>query len=447
MTLLDEIGNERCYIVVYPCIAIKSIHVSETLLAEVYSRWPSIDYYKQYSSGSISRATPGTVKVYTPEDLHGNIGVVVVNYRFYPGNKIFPNDSESTRLTYFRSAFEILQSDPRISVLHLELPSLDPEYNRIIEDYKTTCMLNRKVSPIVNIHNRNRSVGRDGGRDGGRDEDNGGVNCLPLLLDVPSKVAIVKYRLKVPIEQISQTTLYAIDFAPFTIQKENGILKYFPCDSASKMKWNWIDDPQLCKFAIDVEKQLNPIIDTVFPPKEELFNAFKLIKDDIRVVIIGQDPYHAKPGQAHGLSFSVPKGIALPPSLRNVYKALEIDVGCTWVEHGCLIEWAQQGVLLLNTSLTVLQNQANCHAKIWKDFTDRLIQLIAMKHSNLVFMLWGEPAKKKRSLISANNHLILEFSHPSPLSRSDFSVCTHFSQANKYLSAKGKQPINWQLST
>lgn len=428
MSLLSTVGSEKCYIVIYPNVAIKNIHVTELLTKEVYQRWPTIDYYKQYSSGVIPRASLGSVKVYTPEELRNNIGIVVVNCRLYPGNKSFPNDNETTRLKYFREAFETLQNDSRINVLHLELPGNNPEYRRIIEDYKTTCMLNHKTSPTVHIH-------------AAEDDRSGG---LPMMLEDPIKVDDVKYRLHVNQNQICQAVLYPVDFAHYTVRMANGIMRYFPTDA----KWQYIlDDAQLCKFAIEIEKQLTPVLDTILPPKELMFNAFKLIEGDIRVIILGQDPYPTM-GQAHGLSFSVPHGVTVPRSLDNIYKALSNDVGCTRVDHGCLEEWAHQGVLLLNCSLSVLPKDANCHASIWQGFTDRLIQVISSKCNNIVFMLWGDYAKKKRKLIAGTSHLILEFNHPSPqVPNNPFaSQCKHFSQANTFFTNKNLPVIHWQLN-
>ncbi|MFD1771291.1 uracil-DNA glycosylase [Sphingobacterium suaedae] len=186
----------------------------------------------------------------------------------------------------------------------------------------------------------------------------------------------------------------------------------------------------------------------VFPPEELVFNAFKLTPfEAIKVVILGQDPYH-NDGQAHGLSFSVPDGIGLPPSLRNIYAELTTDIaGFRAPASGNLSSWAKQGVLLLNATLTVRAHQAASHQKQgWEEFTDQIIHLISQKLDHVVFILWGSYAQKKTVLIDTKKHLVLKAVHPSPLSvYRGFFGCRHFSQANTYLEAHAKQPIDWQL--
>lgn len=186
----------------------------------------------------------------------------------------------------------------------------------------------------------------------------------------------------------------------------------------------------------------------VFPPENLVLNAFRLTPfEDIKVVILGQDPYH-NDGQAHGLSFSVPKGIALPPSLKNIYTELTSDVpGFQYPTSGDLTKWAKQGVLLLNATLTVRAHQAASHQKRgWEEFTDQIIHLVSQKLENVVFMLWGSYAQKKSMLIDTQKHLILKAVHPSPLSaHRGFFGCKHFSQANAYLQSKGRKPVDWQI--
>jgi uracil-DNA glycosylase len=186
---------------------------------------------------------------------------------------------------------------------------------------------------------------------------------------------------------------------------------------------------------------------TIYPPGSLIFNAFNTTPpDNVKVVIIGQDPYHG-PHQAHGLCFSVQNGIAPPPSLLNMFKELQQDVGMHIPTHGNLTHWAEQGVFLLNASLTVRVGEPMSHAKIgWSVFTDTVIKKIAEKKKHIVFMLWGKFAQEKRLLIDETKHLILKAAHPSPLSaHAGFFGCKHFSQANEYLMSKGIDPINWQL--
>lgn len=186
----------------------------------------------------------------------------------------------------------------------------------------------------------------------------------------------------------------------------------------------------------------------VFPPKDEVFNAFRTPEfAQVKVVILGQDPYHGQ-GQAHGLCFSVKPGIKPPPSLVNMYKELATDiVGFAIPSHGYLQSWAEQGVLLLNTVLTVEEGQAHSHKHLgWEQFTDKVIQVLSDHGEGIVFMLWGSHAQKKGKSIDTSKHTVLKAPHPSPLSaHRGFFGSGHFSQANQILSNQGKSPINWQV--
>ena len=186
----------------------------------------------------------------------------------------------------------------------------------------------------------------------------------------------------------------------------------------------------------------------VYPPAADVFNAFKYTAfADVKAVILGQDPYH-NAGQAHGLAFSVREGVQIPSPLANIYKELSEDIpGFQIPPHGCLTSWAQQGVLLLNTVLTVRAHQAHSHANLgWETFTDRVIAGLNEKREHLVFMLWGSHAQKKGAMIDRSSHLVLAAPHPSPLSAyRGFFGCRHFSQANAYLAAHGIAPIDWRL--
>lgn len=186
----------------------------------------------------------------------------------------------------------------------------------------------------------------------------------------------------------------------------------------------------------------------VYPPQELVFNAFRLTPfSEVKVVILGQDPYH-NVGQAHGLSFSVPEGIAFPPSLKNIFAELSTDIeGFQIPSSGDLTKWAKQGVLLLNATLTVRAHQAASHQKQgWERFTDEIIAKVSSELEHVVFLLWGSYAQQKAVLIDASKHLVLKAVHPSPLSvYRGFFGCRHFSKANAYLQAHGKQPIDWRL--
>lgn len=185
----------------------------------------------------------------------------------------------------------------------------------------------------------------------------------------------------------------------------------------------------------------------IYPPSKERFNAFvQTPLNQVKVVIIGQDPYHG-PNQSHGLCFSVLPGIKLPPSLRNIFKAQEQDLGLIQPNHGCLLPWAQQGVLLINAVLTVEAAKANSHqGKGWEKFTDQVIRLINEQATGVVFMLWGGYAQKKAAFVDKSKHLVLTAPHPSPLSAyRGFFDCQHFSKANAWLEEQGLTAINWQL--
>lgn len=186
--------------------------------------------------------------------------------------------------------------------------------------------------------------------------------------------------------------------------------------------------------------------ETFYPPKEEIFNALKYTSyENTRVVILGQDPY-INEGQAHGLAFSVNEGIKIPPSLMNIYKELNTELGCYIPNNGCLIPWAKQGVLLLNTILTVEKGKSKSHAKLgWEVLTDYIIDLLNKKDKSIVFMLWGNPSKKKASLIDPDKHLVLQAAHPSPLAGGAFFGCDHFKKCNEFLYETYPDVIDWQI--
>lgn len=202
------------------------------------------------------------------------------------------------------------------------------------------------------------------------------------------------------------------------------------------------------KNLVDFIKQEKASGKTIYPPGPLIFNAFDSTPfHNVKVVILGQDPYH-NPGQAMGLSFSVPQGTRIPPSLRNIYKELQTSLNIPAVNHGDLTAWAKQGVFLLNAMLTVERNKPGAHQKSgWQFFTDAAINTLSEKRENLVFMLWGAFARKKKILINDQKHLILESPHPSPFSADrGFFGNDHFKTANDYLESHGLSPINWDLN-
>ncbi|HOK60151.1 MAG: uracil-DNA glycosylase [Tenuifilum sp.] len=199
---------------------------------------------------------------------------------------------------------------------------------------------------------------------------------------------------------------------------------------------------KLKEFLVEEKKKY-----TVYPPGSQIFAAFNHTPfNSVKVVILGQDPYHG-PGQAHGLCFSVPKGTPAPPSLQNIFKEINSDLGLPIPNHGNLEKWAKQGVLLLNATLTVRANQAGSHQnKGWETFTDAAIKALSDQHKGLVFILWGNYAQAKTCIIDTNKHFILTAPHPSPLSASrGFFGCKHFSKTNRLLTSISKEPIDWSL--
>lgn len=224
-------------------------------------------------------------------------------------------------------------------------------------------------------------------------------------------------------------------------------------ERAVQLKPDWLDALQ-GEFAQPYMQQLRDFLQAekaagkvVFPPGALIFNALNSTPlDKVRVVIIGQDPYHG-PGQAHGLSFSVPPGVRTPPSLRNIFKEINRDLGLPIPQHGCLHSWAERGVLLLNAVLTVEQGQAGSHAKRgWERFTSRVIELVNERCEHCVFLLWGSYAQRKGEQIDRTRHCVLTSVHPSPLSaHRGFIGNGHFSAANDYLVSNGLAPIDWSL--
>jgi len=209
---------------------------------------------------------------------------------------------------------------------------------------------------------------------------------------------------------------------------------------------DWLQRPEMRELSAFL-RQRKAAGARIYPPGPQIFAAFDATPfDAVKVVILGQDPYHG-PGQAHGLCFSVQPGVPTPPSLQNIYKELKRDLNIDIAAHGCLQSWADQGLLLLNTSLTVEQANAGSHAKAgWQHFTDRIIEVASERGEHLVFILWGAHAQTKEKLIDASKHLILKSVHPSPLSaHRGFIGNGHFSRANKFLLQHGQTPIDWRL--
>ncbi|XP_077220663.1 uracil dna glycosylase [Tasmannia lanceolata] len=257
-------------------------------------------------------------------------------------------------------------------------------------------------------------------------------------IELNKALAISKKNLRICTEKVSKSKAEGMDFVKLEeLLVEKTWLEALPGELQKPYAKN------LCRF---VELEAHGSV-PIYPPPFLIFNALNSTPfDRVKAVIIGQDPYHG-PGQAMGLAFSVPEGIKVPSSLVNIFKELRQDVGCSIPTHGNLERWAIQGVLLLNTVLTVRNHQANSHArKGWERFTDAVIQTISQKKSGIVFLLWGNSAQEKSRLIDESNHHILRAAHPSGLSANrGFFGCRHFSQTNQILEKMGILPVDWQL--
>ena len=426
------------HIVCFPAISQKSTTDDDpAFMKELYETLPATNYYTQHAAAASARGKPGCYNIHTIGG--GESGVINMFIRLYAGNRVLSNDNLVLRVKYFKACTEQLVSCRSISKIHFFFPVKSPDdlkdYIQALEDFWSTYKLNNNVDLNIIVHHQEPS-GRQ-----------------PIVKQKNSSVdddAAIK--LLCADTQISEQSLFDVDFVRYVIKAATTepeplttIMKYFPTGS----QWNMLlNDTRLNQLAESIS--LDTVIgDTVYPPAEDMFNAFSYIRGgDPKVILLGQDPYHRK-GQAHGLSFSVQRGIAIPPSLRNVYKALTNDVpGFVAPKHGNLTGWAEQGVLLLNSALTVSEGTPGSHLDIWEPFTNYLVSLISQKYKGLVFMLWGTKAKSKKALIStAGGHLILECQHPSPqIANNTFEKdCTHFSQANAWLQKHGKTEINWTL--
>ena len=454
--ITKQLQNSGVFVCCYPSISLKTVHKDETKLAQIYQNCPRADYYAQHDSTG-KRAVPGTAKAYQPTE--DSCGIINMYIHIYPKIRTFSNDNHVLRVKWFTQALESLHGTPGLEHLHLEfLPGTTAEHQEYatkLEDFLCNYRLNHNGQEIyVHVH------GTDPG---------GSKKPICVKKKPEVKVSAPKARASAPgpeqgsaqgpvftleydDSQLCGETLYEVDFVQYTLEGEDsqdkpGVLKYFPDG------WDLIvSDRDLQEKAKAVDKALGDLIGApdVFPPADEVFNAFNYVRGGTpRVVILGQDPYHG-PGQAHGLSFSVKKGVRIPPSLNNIYKALTNDekVDFTAPKHGCLTPWAEQGVIMLNSALTVLQKTPKSHLQAWEPFTDRLIQLLSTKYKGLVFVLWGAPAQKKKKLIANNGHMTLEFNHPSPMVRNNTfaTECKHFGQINEFLQKQGKTPIDWRLA-
>lgn len=450
---LPEPGITGSYVCVFPSIVKKECPVDDTWVRDLYAKYPDADYYTQHASTG-KRAKPGTYQIYHPRD--DRPGIINMFIRVYPNNKkVYPNDNYIRRQIMLKTILGDLKDEARVARLSLEFPTEVKteiqEYLLIMEDYMRTAQLGGSKVNIVMygeaVEKKEICIAKKPKRSAGISS----ASLKPVKMDTEGEESrtVSKCVLDFKPEQLMSQTLFEVDIVRYTIAQElSGIMQYFPDG------WDRItSDSKLLKLAETVTEKLQPIIDDpatsakLYPPMELVFNAFTLSEVAPRVVIVGQDPYHGK-GQAHGLSFSVTEKFKIPPSLANVFKALsnDPDVEFTKPSNGCLTRWAEQGVILLNTALTVIEKTPKAHVKIWQPFTDRLIELLSQKYHKVVFVLWGTPARSKKDLISSSNgHLILEYNHPSPMVRNNkfATECRHFSQINNFLEKQGFETISW----
>jgi uracil-DNA glycosylase len=458
-------GTPDTYICLFPSIGLKERGQYETYLTEIYNIYPHADYYDQHKLTG-TRGVPGEHVIFPNK---GGPTLVNMYIKVYPGSKTYANDNPFKRKHNFDTIFQQLSQKSRdvfacssIKKLHIEIPSSvaseKQEYLSFLEDFMGTCELHG-CKPLIYIHGAHIEK-KQQITEKKKPKISIAVKKPPMKAftsassPVPVPVPVpVQYKLEFDEDHLNSVVLYEVDFVKGIEAKAKPetetetVLKYFPTDP----KWERIvSDTKLQHEAAKVQAKLGDQFgqNNIFPPAEELFNAFAYLRQPPKVVILGQDPYHG-PGQAHGLSFSVKKGINVPPSLRNIYNALENDPDVVFSrpKHGHLKSWAEQGVIMLNTSLSVEQKKPKSHLSTWVPFTDRLIELLATKFEGLIFVLWGNDAKSKKTLITGKSHVILEFNHPSPMVRNNTfgKECQHFSQINHHLAKKKKTEIDWRL--
>ncbi len=462
-----DLVEKDTYICCYPSISLKQEHMEEVIPREIYKLYPYASYYNVYAANDAKRAKTGECQVFPPTDVAP--GIINLYIHIYPIFRTYPQDNHVLRIKWYTAALEKLSQTHGIKALHLTLPTgtghEKRDYIHTLDDFSNSYKLTNKVSIDIFIHGEEppekqeikvkQKIEHKAKQASGTSTDS--IQEAPTTAStsaaVPKKQK-TEYKLEFTTDQLCETVLYEIDFAKYKIDTEeapsdeaaSGIMKYFP-DGWEQIK----NDAILLEKAEEVDTALGALIGTeeIYPPAEDLFAAFKYCTTP-KVIILGQDPYHGS-GQAHGLSFSVQKGVAVPPSLKNIYKALENDTEVSppfkAPKHGCLIEWAKQGVIMLNSGLTVPRGKPAEHLTQWEPFTDRLIKLLAQNYKNLIFVMWGTKAQKKKSLLGSS-HVVLEYNHPSPqVNGNKFATeCKHFSQINTFLQKYGKTPINWQLT-
>lgn len=482
-------GNEKYMLVLINCIESAVNPKLEPQVSALYDKYPHMNIYKDRKATG-KKGKPGTIEI----KGNGNTErfVISVMSQFYAGSNNFPNDNSQKRQQWFKKALD------QISVLnHLDSIAIDGQmfdsvifsqtepgiskeiqaYIEMIDDFDKTLQLKTGQNQVtINIYNLKNKPDMSGIRPittvktPNKVETKTKVESESKAQNQPLSAVYVR------LDNLDKDMVLSIDnFRHLDIvssiqtpQTSQELQQHGETQTSKSAQGKIANEPFLVSRLPEqipewhnifmdafIQKQLLAIdkdfadgnITDFYPPKELVFNAFqKTPFNQIKIVILGQDCYHG-PGEAMGLSFSVPPTVKVPPSLLNIYKELSTDiVGYKTPAHGDLTSWAEQGVLLLNSALTVAPKSPGSHLKIWSKLTDRIIELISQKSVNpIIFMLWGLPAKKKQNLINTEKHVILEAAHPSPLAanKGGWFGNHHFSTANKKLIELNMTPINW----
>lgn len=468
--------NEPC-IMVFPSISLKACmnDGTEPLIERLYELYPNADYYKSHASSDSKRAKPGDCVVFREQTVIVNMFI-----HLYPSLKTQPSDNHALRVKWFLEALTKLKETPELPDIHLILlPEPQPDkldYIQALDDFVCNYKLKHNKELKIVLHQESKPLAepikvaktkisiKSSAAAAPTTTTTANASNLVPPTGVPAFATLASAMPMTPVKTIFRLdfkdtllcpeVLYEIDFktvaaaleTPAAADDAQTIMSHFP------IGWSSIStDAVLLDKAAQVAQKLQakqqPIgHPNVFPEPSQLFAAFQYSTEP-KVVIIGQDPYPTK-GNAHGLAFSVAPGVAVPQSLKNIFKAISSDLGIPVPSTGTLTPWAKQGVILLNTALTVYQNTADSHTEEWSEFTNRLVHLLTTQYKGLVFLLWGGKAQaKKKYIAGGRGHEILEFNHPSPSVRNNrFHLdCKHFSETNAILQRQGKTPIDWSL--
>lgn len=462
-----DISKEK-HICLIQCVSEKDVKSKlEPNLYRILAKFPHGNSYQVHKQTG-SKFRIGTVKTFG--DGKEQRYVTVLFTSFYPGVSKFPNDSLPKRKEWFKSALTELGSVRDLGSIAFDQGNLFldsgndmTEYRQLLSDFEATYELNTGSRITIVIYNDPATIrpNTGGGEDVARKRPAFVPTAAPAAPKVANKTSITIVKKDVGDAPLDLATIKCTDPTEYTLDDFCKHVIVADLDAKKTLleldidpSWNSVFSDPVLRSNIDaVQKKLGDEIysNTTFPAPDEIFNAFNYCKlNALSVVILGQDPYPTR-GNAHGLSFSVKMGVAIPKSLHTIYSALENDdkIVPTFKKpkHGCLTKWAQQGVLLLNAALTVKEGTPESHLAEWVPATDRIIQLISQKTSNVVFILWGAKAKAKKKLINALNHCILEYNHPSSqVAGNTFGKsCKNFSEANDYLTSHGKKVIDWQV--